>query len=195
MMDKDAQGRAATLKVAHLEKMFGSSNVVDDVSFSLAGGQLLTLLGPSGSGKTTMMRMIAGIENPTSGSIHVGSESVIEQPVHKRNMGVVFQQYALFPHPSVLRNIAYPLEMRNVVKAEIGDRVRNTLEMVRLTGYENRLPRELSGGQQQRVGPVQSCSSRGSRSSEWSFPRSGWQSRGVRCSLSTYRRRTKRFIS
>jgi spermidine/putrescine ABC transporter ATP-binding subunit len=150
-MKTDARFRAATLEVAHLEKIFGSSKVVDDISFSLVGGQLLTLLGPSGSGKTTTMRMIAGFEHPTSGSIRVGGESVIGQPVHKRNMGVVFQQYALFPHLSVMRNVAYPLEMRRVAKAEVGERVSDALEMVRLTGYEGRLPRELSGGQQQRV--------------------------------------------
>lgn len=150
-MDKDAKLRAATLEVAHLQKVFGPTKVVDDISFSLAGGQLLTLLGPSGSGKTTIMRMIAGFEHPTSGSIRVGGKSVIDQPVHKRNMGVVFQQYALFPHLSVMRNVAYPLEMRHVAKSEVGERVRDALEMVRLTGYEERLPRELSGGQQQRV--------------------------------------------
>jgi spermidine/putrescine ABC transporter ATP-binding subunit len=150
-MVKDARLRAASLEVAHLEKIFGANKVVDGISFSLEGGQLLTLLGPSGSGKTTTMRMIAGFEQPSSGSIRVGGESVIDQPVHKRNMGVVFQQYALFPHLSVMRNVAYPLEMRRLPAAEVKERVSNALEMVRLTGYEERLPRELSGGQQQRV--------------------------------------------
>jgi putative spermidine/putrescine transport system ATP-binding protein len=139
------------LQVEHVEKMFGRNKVVDDVSFALGGGELLTLLGPSGSGKTTTMRMIAGFEEPTSGLIRVGGESVLNQPVHKRNIGVVFQQYALFPHLSVFRNLAYPLEMRRVPKAETNRRVANALDMVRLTGFEDRLPRELSGGQQQRV--------------------------------------------
>jgi putative spermidine/putrescine transport system ATP-binding protein len=145
------RARAASLEVEHLEKVFGGNKVVDDVSFSLGGGELLTLLGPSGSGKTTTMRMIAGFEEPTSGLIRVGGESVLDQPVHRRNIGVVFQQYALFPHLNVFRNVAYPLEMRRIGKPEIARRVANALEMVRLTGFEGRLPRELSGGQQQRV--------------------------------------------
>ena len=150
-MDPAERAPAATLEVSHLEKIFGRSKVVDDVSFTLAGGELLTLLGPSGSGKTTTMRMIAGFEEPTSGSIRIGGQSVIDQPVHKRNIGVVFQQYALFPHLSVFRNLAYPLEMRRISRAEISRRVASALDMVRLTGFEGRLPRELSGGQQQRV--------------------------------------------
>lgn len=142
---------AAALEVSHLEKIFGINKVVDDVSFTLAGGELLTLLGPSGSGKTTTMRMVAGFERPTSGSIRLGGLNIIDQPVHRRNIGVVFQQYALFPHLSVFRNVAYPLEMRRVSTAEIARRVAGALAMVRLTGLEGRLPRELSGGQQQRV--------------------------------------------
>ena len=150
-VDRERRAPAATLEVSHLEKIFGRTKVVADMSFALAGGELLTLLGPSGSGKTTTMRMIAGFEVPSSGSIRVGGKSVIDQPVHQRNIGVVFQQYALFPHLNVFRNVAYPLEMRRVSKSEIGRRVARTLEMVRLTGFEGRLPRELSGGQQQRV--------------------------------------------
>lgn len=150
-MDRTNGVQAATLDVEHLEKIFGQSKVVNDVSFSLRGGELLTLLGPSGSGKTTTMRMIAGFEEPTSGRIRVGGESVIDQPVHQRNIGVVFQQYALFPHMTVYSNLAYPLEMRHMQKREIALRVANAVEMVRLTGFEARLPRELSGGQQQRV--------------------------------------------
>jgi putative spermidine/putrescine transport system ATP-binding protein len=150
-VDRINRVQAATLDVEHLDKVFGHSKVVNDISFSLRGGELLTLLGPSGSGKTTTMRMIAGFEEPTSGSIRVGGESVIDQPVHKRNIGVVFQQYALFPHMNVFRNLAYPLEMRHLHKAEIARRVATAVEMVRLAGFEGRLPGELSGGQQQRV--------------------------------------------
>lgn len=142
---------APTLEVSQLDKIFGHSKVVDDVSFTLAGGELLTLLGPSGSGKTTTMRMIAGFERPSGGSIRLAGVDIIEQPVHRRDIGVVFQQYALFPHLTVARNVAYPLEMRRVTKAEISRRVERALAMVRLTGLEGRLPRELSGGQQQRV--------------------------------------------
>ena len=142
---------AATLEVCHLDKVFGRTKVVDDVSFTLAGGELLTLLGPSGSGKTTTMRMVAGFERPSAGSIRLAGVDIVEQPVHRRDIGVVFQQYALFPHLSVARNIAYPLEMRRIAKPEVSRRVERALAMVRLTGFEDRLPRELSGGQQQRV--------------------------------------------
>ncbi|MEL3888923.1 ABC transporter ATP-binding protein [Ferrovibrio sp. MS7] len=145
------QGQAATLDVEHLMKVFDKQVVVRDVSFSLKGGELLTLLGPSGSGKTTTMRMIAGFEEPTAGDVRVAGESIVDRPVHKRDIGVVFQQYALFPHLSVFRNLAYPLEMRGLRKAEIASRVEKALAMVRLGGFEGRLPRELSGGQQQRV--------------------------------------------
>jgi len=142
---------AAALEVSHLEKVFGHNRVVDDVSFTLAGGELLTLLGPSGSGKTTTMRMVAGFERPSAGSIRLAGVDIVDQPVHRRDIGVVFQQYALFPHLTVARNVAYPLEMRRVARAEIARRVDRALAMVRLTGLEGRLPRELSGGQQQRV--------------------------------------------
>ena len=142
---------AATLDVERLHKVFGDTAVVSDVSFSLRGGELLTLLGPSGSGKTTTMRMIAGFEEPTSGDVRIAGESVLHQPVHKRDIGVVFQQYALFPHLSVFRNLAYPLEMRRQPRGEIVRRVESAIAMVRLEGFEGRYPRELSGGQQQRV--------------------------------------------
>jgi putative spermidine/putrescine transport system ATP-binding protein len=142
---------AAALEVSRLEKVFGDNKVVDDISFTLAGGQLLTLLGPSGSGKTTTMRMVAGFERPSAGAIKLAGVDIVDLPVHRRNIGVVFQQYALFPHLNVFRNLAYPLEMRRVPVAEISRRVAAALELVRLTGFEGRLPRELSGGQQQRV--------------------------------------------
>ena len=153
---------AATLEVSHLDKIFGRNKVVDDVSFTLAGGELLTLLGPSGSGKTTTMRMVAGFERPSSGSIRLAGVDIIDQPVHRRNIGVVFQQYALFPHLSVFRNVAYPLEMRRVPKAEIARRVDRALAMVRLTGLEGRLSRsELSGGSSSASRwRARSCSSR-----------------------------------
>jgi putative spermidine/putrescine transport system ATP-binding protein len=140
-----------SLEVMHLVKAFGRGRVVDDVSFALPAGGLLTLLGPSGSGKTTTMRMIAGFETPTSGDVRVGTDSIIDLPAHRRNIGVVFQQYALFPHLSVFDNVAYPLEMRRVGRAEIKRRVGDALAKVRLGDFEGRRPRELSGGQQQRV--------------------------------------------
>ena len=144
-------GQAASLDVEHLEKVYGRTRVVSDLGFSLRGGELLTLLGPSGSGKTTTMRMIAGFEEPTRGDVRIGGVSVVEREVHKRDIGVVFQQYALFPHLTVFGNVAYPLQMRRIAKAEIARRVEAAVAMVRLGGFEGRLPRELSGGQQQRV--------------------------------------------
>src|SRR2546428_5589183 len=143
--------RAATLEVRGLVKAFGETRVVDDVSFKIDSGMLLTLLGPSGSGKTTTLRMIAGFEEPTSGEIRVGGELITDTPAHKRNIGVVFQQYALFPHLTVFQNVAYPLEMRRRSKAETRTRVEAALGLVRRQGFESRYPKQLSGGQQQRV--------------------------------------------
>ena len=143
--------RAATLEVRGLVKAFGATRVVEDLSFNIDSGMLLTLLGPSGSGKTTTLRMIAGFEEPTSGEIRVGGELITDTPAHKRNIGVVFQQYALFPHLTVFQNVAYPLEMRKGSKGEIRTRVEAALGLVRLQGFESRYPKQLSGGQQQRV--------------------------------------------
>jgi len=141
----------ASLEARALSKAFGGARVVSDVSFRVEGGALLTLLGPSGSGKTTTLRMIAGFEDPDAGQILVADEDITERPAHRRNIGVVFQQYALFPHLTVSQNVAYPLEMRRYGRAEIRSRVGAALDLVRLQGYETRYPRQLSGGQQQRV--------------------------------------------
>ena len=143
--------RGATLEVSRLVKAFAQVRVVDEVSFRIDGGTFLTLLGPSGSGKTTTLRMIAGFEEPTDGEIRIGGLEITDQPAHKRNIGVVFQQYALFPHLTVFGNVAYPLEMRRRSRAEIRERVAAALGLVRLQGLEARYPRQLSGGQQQRV--------------------------------------------
>jgi spermidine/putrescine ABC transporter ATP-binding subunit len=143
--------RGASLEVRGLVKAFGDARVVDDVSFRIDSGMFLTLLGPSGSGKTTTLRMIAGFEEPTAGEIRVGGQAITDTPAHKRNIGVVFQQYALFPHLSVFQNVAYPLQMRGRPKPEIRSRVDAALGLVRLLGYESRYPKQLSGGQQQRV--------------------------------------------
>jgi putative spermidine/putrescine transport system ATP-binding protein len=132
----------APLEVRRLSKAFGGTRVVDDVSFAVDGGGFLTLLGPSGSGKTTTLRMIAGFEEPTGGDILVGGASITDRPPYRRNIGVVFQQYALFPHLTVVANVAYPLQMRRTPKPEIAERVH---------GFADRYPRQLSGGQQQRV--------------------------------------------
>jgi len=143
--------RGAALEVERLVKTFGGHRVVDDLSFRIESGMFLTLLGPSGSGKTTTLRMIGGFEEPTAGEIRVAGQSITRRPAHKRNIGVVFQQYALFPHLTVFGNVAYPLEMRGRSRSEIRSRVEAALGLVRLHGYESRYPRQLSGGQQQRV--------------------------------------------
>ena len=124
---------------------------VDDVTLDIAAGEFFALLGPSGCGKTTSLRMIAGFEMPDAGRVHVGGEDITDVPVHRRDMGMVFQSYALFPHRTVAENVAFGLRMRDVPKAEIDRRVGAALAQVALTGLEARKPGQLSGGQQQRV--------------------------------------------
>jgi spermidine/putrescine ABC transporter ATP-binding subunit len=124
---------------------------VREVNLDIYEGEFLTLLGPSGSGKTTTLMLIAGFEELTAGSIRVRGRSVGELPPEKRDVGMVFQNYALFPHMTVFDNVAFPLRMRRTPRDEIARRVQETLATVRLQGFERRLPRQLSGGQQQRV--------------------------------------------
>jgi putative spermidine/putrescine transport system ATP-binding protein len=120
-------------------------------SLAVAPGEFLTLLGPSGSGKTTLLTMIAGLTAASEGSVRLDGKDITALPAYRRNIGVIFQNYALFPHLSVFENLAFPLRMRKRSEAEIGRAVARALELVRLDGYAQRLPRELSGGQQQRV--------------------------------------------
>ncbi len=129
----------------------GQVTAVDDASLEVHEGELVTLLGPSGCGKTTALRMIAGFEMPTSGRILIDGQDVSALPPHVRNTAMVFQSYAIFPHLTVARNVAFGLEMRGLGKAEITTRVQSVLEMVELAGLEHRSPEQLSGGQQQRV--------------------------------------------
>ena len=124
---------------------------VDGVTLDIAAGEFFALLGPSGCGKTTSLRMIAGFEIPDAGRVHVGGEDITDVPVHRRDMGMVFQSYALFPHRTVAENVAFGLRMRDVPKAEIDRRVGAALAQVALIGLEARKPGQLSGGQQQRV--------------------------------------------
>lgn len=139
------------VSIDRLKKQFGSSVVVSDFSLDIADGELVTFLGPSGCGKTTTLRMIAGLIEPTAGTIRIGDDDVTDVPVHKRNTGMVFQRYALFPHMTVGENVAFGLEMHKVPSAERDKRISNVLDMVRMTQLRNRYPRQLSGGQQQRV--------------------------------------------
>jgi putative spermidine/putrescine transport system ATP-binding protein len=135
-----------------VEKTYdGRVNVVEALDLDIARGEFLTLLGPSGSGKTTTLMMLAGFEAPTSGEIFLDGRSLASVPAHKRSMGMVFQNYALFPHMTVAENLAYPLRRRGVAKAEIAASIRRAVDMVKLTGLEERYPAQLSGGQQQRV--------------------------------------------
>ncbi len=129
----------------------GVQLVVRQLDLDIRRGEFLTLLGPSGSGKTTTLMMLAGFESPTAGEILLDGQPITGTPPHKRNFGMVFQNYALFPHLTVGQNVAYPLSVRKVPQAEADRRVARSLEMVRLQGMDERLPAQLSGGQQQRV--------------------------------------------
>jgi putative spermidine/putrescine transport system ATP-binding protein len=141
----------ARLEIERLSKHYGATVAVRDVSLDVRDGEFVVLLGPSGCGKTTTLRMIAGFVAPTMGRVRLGGKDVTTLPPWKRNAGMVFQSYALFPHLSVAQNVAFGLEMRNVPKSDIGGRVAEALRLVRLGGLAERLPRQLSGGQQQRV--------------------------------------------
>jgi putative spermidine/putrescine transport system ATP-binding protein len=134
-----------------VSKIYGPVRAVDEVSLSVEPGEFATVLGPSGSGKTTMLSLIAGIMPPTSGQILVGGQDVTWTPARERNVGLVFQSYALFPHLSVFENVAFPLRIRGLQRREIDKRVREALNLVRLEGFDGRRPHQLSGGQQQRV--------------------------------------------
>ncbi len=142
---------APILELRDVEKAYGSVTAVNGVSVSLSNGEFLSFLGPSGSGKTTTLAMIAGLVPPSGGEILLAGKPINPLPPYRRNIGVVFQNYALFPHMTVAKNIAFPLEMRRVPAAEIAGRVEQVLSLVGLSDYGPRLPTQLSGGQQQRV--------------------------------------------
>jgi spermidine/putrescine ABC transporter ATP-binding subunit len=143
--------RGERLRLMDLRKEFGSVVAVDGVGLEVRAGEFLTLLGPSGSGKTTILNLVAGFEQPTQGEILIGETSITDVPSNRRNIGMVFQDYALFPHMTVFENIAFPLRLRRVDDAEIAGRIEEILELVQLAGLGHRMPRQLSGGQQQRV--------------------------------------------
>jgi putative spermidine/putrescine transport system ATP-binding protein/mannopine transport system ATP-binding protein len=144
-------GPGAAVVVRDLYKSYGTVKAVDGVTLEIGAGEFVALLGPSGSGKTTILMTIAGFETPDSGEIRAGGHDITSVRPHKRDLGMVFQGYALFPHMTVAENIAFPLRMRGVPKHERGDRVAAALRLVRLEGYGARKTHQLSGGQQQRV--------------------------------------------
>ena len=139
------------IRLEEVNKSFGLLTVVEGLNLEIGKGEFLSLLGPSGSGKTTILMMLAGFENPTSGAIWAGGKRIDSLPPHRRNMGVVFQNYALFPHMTVSENVAFPLKMRGLPRAEVTERVKKALDMVQLGSRAERRPSQLSGGQQQRV--------------------------------------------
>jgi spermidine/putrescine transport system ATP-binding protein len=140
------------IEAIRLSKRFGATVAVEEVSMEIQPGEFFSLLGPSGCGKTTLLRMIAGFEEPTSGSVVIGGSDMTQVPPHRRPVNLVFQNYALFPHLSVYENVAFGLRAsRKVYRAEIPARVRGALELVRLAPLSEKFPRQLSGGQQQRV--------------------------------------------
>jgi iron(III) transport system ATP-binding protein len=143
--------KKAEVKFENITKKFNETTAVDNVSCKFEAGTLTTLLGPSGCGKTTSLRIIAGLERATSGKILVDNEDVTLLPATDRDVSMVFQSYALFPHMSVIENVSYGLKMININKEEYIEKALETLKLVNLEGYENRMPSELSGGQQQRV--------------------------------------------
>ena len=141
----------ARLEIDRVTKRYGDVYAVRDVTLDVADGEFVVLLGPSGCGKTTTLRVVAGFAEPTSGAVRLGERDITRLPPWKRNAGLVFQSYALFPHLTVAQNVAFGLEMRKVEPAEMSGRVADALRLVRLEHLGERLPRQLSGGQQQRV--------------------------------------------
>ncbi len=132
-------------------KRFGKVEAVQKTDLDIEDGDLVTLLGPSGCGKTTILRMVAGLETPTEGDIYIKGKRINDIPIHKRNLGMIFQNYALFPHKTIFDNVAFGLKYRDVPKDQIRAKVEKALEVVRLPGVEKRYPAQLSGGQQQRI--------------------------------------------
>jgi spermidine/putrescine ABC transporter ATP-binding subunit len=141
----------APILLDRISRRFGPVVAVADMSLAIERGEFITFLGPSGSGKTTCLMMLAGFELPDAGEIYIDGAPVVRVPSYRRNIGVVFQNYALFPHMTVADNIGFPLRQRGLDRAGVNARVAEALDMVRMAGYGNRYPRQLSGGQQQRV--------------------------------------------
>ena len=143
--------RRPAVQLDGVVKRFGSATALDETWLKVKSGEFLTLLGPSGCGKTTLLNLMAGFLDADQGEIFIGGELVTAVPAHRRQIGIVFQNYALFPHMSVEKNVGYGLRMRGVSRTETAERVRQVLDLVKLSGFADRRPRQLSGGQQQRV--------------------------------------------
>lgn len=141
----------AKIRLQNIDKSYKQTSVIKNVSIDIQDGEFLTILGPSGAGKTTLLKMIAGFEEPTKGQILINGNDVSQTTIHKRNIGMLFQNYALFPHMTVYKNVEYPLSIRKMPKNEKKEKIGAILKRVRLSEYASRYPRELSGGQQQRV--------------------------------------------
>ncbi|GAB5470703.1 MAG: ABC transporter ATP-binding protein [Rhodospirillales bacterium] len=146
-----AQDVSLPLSIRNVTKAYGSFKALDDVSLEVASGEFITLLGPSGSGKTTLLMVLAGFVRPESGSVRFGEDEMVLTPPHKRGIGMVFQNYALFPHMDVFQNVTYPLRLRKVGKAEQRERAMKALDLVELGHLAGRRVDQLSGGQRQRV--------------------------------------------
>ena len=171
----------SVVEIQGVTKRFGETPALDDVTVRIEEGELFALLGPSGSGKTTLLRAIAGFVDPEAGTICIDGDTMHHLPVHRRDIGMVFQHYALFPHMSVFDNVAFGLAVRHVARSETAERVREMLALVQLEGFEGRRPGQLSGGQQQRVAlapradhPAAGCCSSTSR---WGRSTSGCAAR------------------
>ncbi|MCK0198142.1 ABC transporter ATP-binding protein [Ancylobacter sp. 6x-1] len=149
-MDRPSS-RGARVEFDRVSKDYGELTVLHETSLKIAPGELFALIGPSGSGKSTLLGILAGFVPPTYGAVRIDGTNIVAVPPYRRNIGMVFQNYALFPHISVAENIGFPLKMRGCGKAEIGERVKKALAMVRLEALGERRPAQLSGGQQQRV--------------------------------------------
>jgi spermidine/putrescine ABC transporter ATP-binding subunit len=150
-VEADAKAQQTALSLAGISKSYGPVTALRSADLNVRAGELLTLLGPSGSGKTTLLKVVAGFEWPDAGTVRLGGRDITGLSPNKRSIGMVFQNYALFPHMPVADNIAFPLQIRRLPKAQVRERVAAVLSLVGLEGLGARLPRELSGGQQQRV--------------------------------------------
>src|SRR6266581_2309668 len=147
-----AQANEPLIRFRNVQKTYDGVNlIVHDLNLDIERGEFLTLLGPSGSGKTTCLTMLAGFETPTAGEIRLAGRMINRVPPHQRNIGMVFQNYALFPHLTVQENLRFPLAVRKLSGAEIDTKVGKALAMVRMEGFGNRYPQQMSGGQQQRI--------------------------------------------